>query len=227
MSDITLQILEGLERGQVYENLATPVTIGREEDNSIQLNDERVSRFHSKIQEDNGRFILTDLDSTNGTRVNGHPIQMRVLQLGDQVSIGRCLLLFGSKEQIKNRIAELSHLEESTDSSRESSLSPSGLLDSHTSASKDKNIRPSELFPQGPPPPPPDLRPFQCAEISDFMSYTHEQIRYVLQTSYEDASSDPEEPPTMNVNWLAWQHLTQLEMDLAIYLRKLAEPENS
>src|SRR5579871_731724 len=97
---ITIQVLEGFERGRVYEDLPTPVTIGREEDNTIQLNDERVSRFHVKIQEDNGRVILTDLESTNGTRINGHPVQMRVLQFGDQLSIGRSILVYGSAGEI-------------------------------------------------------------------------------------------------------------------------------
>ena len=85
MARITLQLIEGLERGRVYSEVTTPVTIGREDDNTIRLNDERVSRFHAKIQEDGGRVILTDLESTNGTRVNGHPVQMRVLQIGDQL----------------------------------------------------------------------------------------------------------------------------------------------
>src|SRR5262245_27904636 len=107
MALITIQVIEGLERGSVYENIPTPVTIGREDDNRIRLNDERVSRFHAKIQEDGGRVILTDLDSTNGTRVNGQPVQMRVLQPGDQMTIGRCLLLFGSREQITARMALL------------------------------------------------------------------------------------------------------------------------
>src|ERR1700691_3013396 len=100
MAKVTLQLLEGLERGLMFRDLATPVTIGREDDNTVRLNDERVSRFHAKIQEDGGQIILTDLESTNGTRINGHPIQMRVLQIGDQIAIGRCLLLFGSPEEI-------------------------------------------------------------------------------------------------------------------------------
>ena len=82
MARITLSVLEGLERGKVYEDLETPVSIGREEDNRIQLNDERVSRIHAKLQEDRGDVILTDLNSTNGSRVNGHPVQLRVLQPG-------------------------------------------------------------------------------------------------------------------------------------------------
>src|SRR5579871_3957714 len=104
---ITIQVLEGFERGRVFDDLPTPVTIGREEDNTIQLNDERVSRFHAKVQEDGGRVILTDLDSTNGTRVNGHPVQMRILQHGDQVSLGRSLLVFGSAQQLSERESQL------------------------------------------------------------------------------------------------------------------------
>jgi pSer/pThr/pTyr-binding forkhead associated (FHA) protein len=61
MAILTLSVLEGLERGLVYEDLETPVTIGREEDNVIQLNDERVSRVHAKLQEDRSQVILTDL----------------------------------------------------------------------------------------------------------------------------------------------------------------------
>ena len=101
---VTVQVLEGLERGRIYRDVPTPVTIGREDENSIQLNDERVSRFHAKMQEDDEHIILTDLQSTNGTRVNGHPVQLRVLRAGDQVGIGRCLLLFGSDEQIKEQL---------------------------------------------------------------------------------------------------------------------------
>jgi hypothetical protein len=50
MADVTLRVLDGADRGRVYENLPTPVTIGREEGNTVQLNDERISRFHIKIQ---------------------------------------------------------------------------------------------------------------------------------------------------------------------------------
>ena len=103
MAEVTFQVLEGMERGRIFSLIETPFTIGREEDNSIQLNDERVSRFHLKVQEDDGRVILTDLDSTNGTRVNGTPSQLRVLQFGDLIAVGRCLLVYGSPEEIAQR----------------------------------------------------------------------------------------------------------------------------
>ena len=58
MAGVTLRVLDGADRGRVFESLSTPVTIGREEGNSVQLNDERISRFHIKIQEDQGKLVL-------------------------------------------------------------------------------------------------------------------------------------------------------------------------
>src|SRR5262249_57837964 len=54
---------------------------------------------------DNGHGILPYLDSTNGPRINGHPIQIRRLKVGDRVGIGRSILIFGSNEEIAARIA--------------------------------------------------------------------------------------------------------------------------
>src|SRR5579872_5984162 len=104
---VTFQVLEGIDKGRVFRDLPTPLTIGREEGNILRLNDERVSRFHAKIQVDNDDFILTDLESTNGTRVNGSVVQIRRLRYGDRVCVGRSLLLFGSNEEIANRLATL------------------------------------------------------------------------------------------------------------------------
>ena len=104
---ITFRILDGADQGRVFADLTTPITIGREEGNTIKLNDERISRFHVKIQEDNDKAILTDLESTNGTKVNGDEIRLRILRFGDLISIGRSLLLYGSEQQIAGRLAEL------------------------------------------------------------------------------------------------------------------------
>src|SRR6202165_5339713 len=105
MAKVTFQVLEGIDKGRIFRDLATPVTIGREEGNLLRLNDERVSRFHAKVQVDSDDFIITDLESTNGTRVNGTVVQIRRLRFGDRVCVGRSLLLFGSHEQIAIRIA--------------------------------------------------------------------------------------------------------------------------
>src|SRR6516165_8275326 len=105
---ITFQVLEGVDKGRVFRELSVPLTIGREEGNLLRLNDERISRFHAKVQQDGGDIILTDLESTNGTRVNGNTVQIRRLLPGDRVGVGRSVLLFGSNEEIAARMAGLS-----------------------------------------------------------------------------------------------------------------------
>ena len=103
MKTLTFQVIEGVDKGRIFRELPIPVTIGREEGNLLRLNDERVSRFHAKVQQEDGDIILTDLESTNGTRVNGSPVQIRRLRAGDQISIGRSMLLFGTLEEIAAR----------------------------------------------------------------------------------------------------------------------------
>ena len=89
MAYVTLRVLHGADRGKVFERLATPVTIGREEGNTIQLNDERISRYHLKFQEDNDKVVLTDLESTNGTKVNGVRVSEKRLDPGDKLTVAR------------------------------------------------------------------------------------------------------------------------------------------
>ena len=105
MRTVTFLVLEGNDKGRAFKDLPVPVTIGREEGNSIRLNDDRTSRFHAKIQFEDDDIILTDLESTNGTRINGTVIQMRRLRPGDQISIGRSTLLYGTMEEIAARRA--------------------------------------------------------------------------------------------------------------------------
>ncbi|MEZ6127287.1 MAG: FHA domain-containing protein [Planctomycetaceae bacterium] len=226
---VTLSVLEGLERGRIYEDLETPVSIGREEDNLIQLNDERVSRIHAKLQEDRGQVILTDLNSTNGSRVNGHPVQLRVLQPGDHVQIGRCTLLYGSDAQIAERAAQLgvevaaltplSHLADqgsaasSMDSDAEFLLSDGFLPE---------NLQ-MPLFPGGPPELPEHLEPGERARLSDVLAYIHERLRDVAFESAEPDSSHPD--GFMEVPWDRWQNMLQLQRDLAVYLQKIANPD--
>jgi predicted component of type VI protein secretion system len=231
MAKVTLQLLEGLERGLTYRDLPTPVTIGREDDNTVRLNDERVSRFHAKIQEDGGQIILTDLESTNGTRINGHPIQMRVLQIGDQIAIGRCLLLFGSPEEITAKVEAMlnsGHSSEETASHTEFGAAPyEGRTSFINPKSSDVPYRESddaqagELFPDGAPEPPRGLRPLQRAQVSDFLGYCHEQIRRVLQTAAQETG----EGNAMKVGWQDWQRLLRLEMALAATMKKVADPD--
>ena len=160
--------------------LPTPVTIGREEGNVVQLNDERISRFHIKIQEDQGKLVLTDLESTNGTRVNGEDAQLRILRFGDVISLGRSVLLYGTREQIAGRLEEL----------RENGLEVTGDLDPAKASqhldpsSMDFELRwaasdnlHSTLHIPAPPELPDGLSPGQAAQLSEIFEYLHLQSR--------------------------------------------------
>jgi pSer/pThr/pTyr-binding forkhead associated (FHA) protein len=233
MARVTFQVIEGLEKGRVYAELPTPVTIGREDDNAIRLNDERVSRFHAKIQEDGGRLILTDLDSTNGTRVNGHPVQMRILQFGDQVSVGRSLLVFGSREQLDERLRTYRGQGHGTPAPESRTIAIPGLVSGSGSdsdfqvdpdlleAEDDSSDEFEELFPNGPPEVPQGLRPVHAAQVSDVFAYLHNEIAILLDAAKEEQVDGFAQ---MQVDWQTWQRLLHLEMDLAVYLRKISEP---
>ncbi|HZN14057.1 MAG TPA: DUF3662 and FHA domain-containing protein [Acidimicrobiales bacterium] len=71
-----------------------PVTIGRLDDCEIQLSDKNVSRRHAEIRREAGGFVVVDLDSTNGTKVNGARVKRRDLVEGDEVTVGATTLRF-------------------------------------------------------------------------------------------------------------------------------------
>ena len=75
------------------------VTIGRHADNDICLNDKAVSGHHAVIITILSDSFLEDLDSTNGTLVNGKQIAKHPLASGDMVSIGRNALRYESSAQ--------------------------------------------------------------------------------------------------------------------------------
>ncbi|MEU0981780.1 DUF1707 and FHA domain-containing protein [Streptomyces griseus] len=67
-----------------------PLLIGRDPANGLRLNHETVSRLHAELSARNGRWVLRDLGSTNGTCVNGQRLVGSIpVRDGDQVSFGR------------------------------------------------------------------------------------------------------------------------------------------
>ena len=71
------------------------INIGRRLDNQLILEDSHVSRTHSQLRVREGRFVVFDLGSTAGTRVNGRPIKQHVLQPGDVIGIASVRLVYG------------------------------------------------------------------------------------------------------------------------------------
>lgn len=84
----------GQERRMTIE--AGGLTIGRATDNGCVLHDSRASRHHARLQVRQGRLVLTDLRSTNGTRVNGVAVAEVVLGEGDRIQIGDTTLVVES-----------------------------------------------------------------------------------------------------------------------------------
>ena len=70
------------------------VTIGRESSNSIPLRHASVSRRHCVIRQDGDEFKVADLDSYNGTFVNGIPVKEQTLAHADQLRVGNIALVF-------------------------------------------------------------------------------------------------------------------------------------
>jgi transcriptional regulator with GAF, ATPase, and Fis domain len=70
------------------------VTIGREASNGIAITDPSVSRKHCLVRGQEGRFLVRDLESRNGTLVNGIGIEEKCLQHGDEIAAGDSSFLF-------------------------------------------------------------------------------------------------------------------------------------
>jgi len=81
-------------KGTTIRLVEEETAVGREESNQLKIGDPSLSRRHCCIKRETGRFKLSDLDSLNGTFVNGMPIKDRFLEHGDQIRIGDSLFLF-------------------------------------------------------------------------------------------------------------------------------------
>jgi pSer/pThr/pTyr-binding forkhead associated (FHA) protein len=239
MALITLQVLDGADRGKVFEDLATPVTIGREEGNTIQLNDERVSRFHLKIQEDQQRLVLTDLQSTNGTKVNGEEMELRILRFGDMITVGRSVLLFGSRQQIATRLSSLRKQDSAVKDARKTdgnmnqagaaaaqagasgAAPPSedpGSFDFDMNFADDPDIQ-AALQSFEAPDLPDRLSPAQAAQLADLLNYLHIRIRQLVESVKIHRDQE-----RITLDQGHWQNLLELQMKVAEYLRQIGEP---
>ncbi len=221
MAHITLRVLHGADRGKVFERISTPVTIGREEGNSVQLNDERISRYHLKLQADNDKIVATDLESTNGTKVNGEDIQVRIVRNGDMIAVGRSLLLVGSHSDIDRRISEVTGGNAAAaDGKAQRMRERMRQIASHDSdVIEDMGRVRSPLLPEGPPPLPERLSPSQTAEMSELLEYVHGVLREASEGAVLRPGNDKVELEFPN-----WQGLLDLQARLAELLRQIGEP---
>jgi hypothetical protein len=75
-------------------------TIGREPNNRIQVPDSSVSGLHAKVRKTSEGYLLEDLNSRNGTYVNGERIQSRLLKSDDKIRLGKVHLVFNVPTQM-------------------------------------------------------------------------------------------------------------------------------
>ena len=176
MALVTLRVLDGADRGRTFDDVPTPLTVGREEGNPVQLNDERISRFHLKIQEDDGKLVLTDLESTNGTKVNGESVHLCLIRPGDVIAMGRTVMVVGSREEIARRLAKLRGADMSgavqLDSEELSEQQSAMALDFELAADQEHEIQ-ALLHAVVPPELPSSLHPGQAAELAELLNYFH------------------------------------------------------
>ncbi|MEW4563593.1 FHA domain-containing protein [Bremerella sp. JC770] len=228
MAYITLRIIDGADRGAVYEGLETPVSIGREEGNTLQLKDDRVSRFHLKIQEDHNKIVLTDLESTNGTRVNGEDIHLRILRHGDMIQVGRSVIIYGSESQIAVRLAALRKQQEEKDdnlSDDDRTHGPSehegeSSLEFELNWNAQQDDLQAAIYSLQPPELPERLSPAQAAQLAELMDYVHIRIRHLLVSVEVNERTE-----NVVLAMREWQNLLDLQSRLAMLLRSIGEPE--
>lgn len=87
-------LLDGATGAHVIPLESTLLTVGRGLNNDIILEDTRVSRHHAQLRYRSRRFWITDLSSTNGTYVNGEPVEEQALRDGDVISLGGLEITF-------------------------------------------------------------------------------------------------------------------------------------
>ncbi|MDR0522801.1 MAG: FHA domain-containing protein [Planctomycetaceae bacterium] len=230
MALVTIRIIDGPDRGKDFNQMAAPVAVGREEGNQIQLNDQRVSRNHLKIHEVDGTVLLTDLQSTNGTKVNGESVHVWQLQPGDLITAGRTQMLFGTASEIAARLSALTTADITgavrmyVDEEERHALYQAWKNYGCPTGNPSDILLAKELFRNPgtdpfeplqllfPPNLPKDLLPQQAAEIEALLLYVHLRLRYLLATVHTAPSApDSQDNPRITLSAAQWQNLVDLQ----------------
>ncbi|MCH8270141.1 MAG: FHA domain-containing protein [Planctomycetes bacterium] len=106
----SLLIVSGPNEGDYYPIGKRTLVVGRDQACPVQLTDELVSRRHLQIRgEGDGRFVLLDMKSANGTWLNGRQIEVEIeLADNDEISVGNSKLVF-TRRDFPDRESALLH----------------------------------------------------------------------------------------------------------------------
>jgi pSer/pThr/pTyr-binding forkhead associated (FHA) protein len=89
-----LVVKRGPDAGAGYAVTQSLTTIGRHRDCDIVLDDGTVSRYHAELRREQGRYMITDAGSLNGTYLNRRPVDHAELTDGDELWIGKFRFTF-------------------------------------------------------------------------------------------------------------------------------------
>ena len=105
MAKLKIRDENGKER--LHELIDDVTSIGRASSNTIQITDEKGSRQHFRVEKQNGVFVVVDLGSTNGTKLNGTKIAATIaLKPGDKLSVGKTTFIFEDASQPQPKAEE-------------------------------------------------------------------------------------------------------------------------
>ena len=90
----TLKVISGAEQGRTFPLSMSTTVIGRGEQADVRIDDDAMSRRHTEASYRNLEFRVRDLDSSNGTFLNGSEVKEYALRNGDKIMAGETLFLF-------------------------------------------------------------------------------------------------------------------------------------
>lgn len=89
-----LIVIAGNSVGEMYQIRKDEIRLGRDRASDIVVSDVGISRHHARIgNDDDGNLFIIDLGSTNGTYVNGEPVEKKPLKDGDRIQLGRTTIM--------------------------------------------------------------------------------------------------------------------------------------
>lgn len=112
---------------KVFPLEKTVINIGRQSDNDLVINDQRVSRVHAQLRAIRGKYVISDLGSTDGTKVNGQRITQRALHPRDVITLAGIPMVYGQDEEGVGQTQEIQITQDPSDPGDELEKDNGGL----------------------------------------------------------------------------------------------------
>ena len=155
---------------------------------------------------------------TNGTRVNGHPCNLKILRYGDTISIGRTVLIVGTREQVASwfndaptRTLHNRTLASPLDEGEDLELS-TDMDRTRGAQSQQQHTEPT--LPRG-------LSPGQAAELRELLDHLHAGMRVVFDSAVVD-----EQASKVVMDYRCWQSLLRTQDELGQLIRAIEDPQS-